>query len=127
MSAKDYKKYAYFISRAKNFAISIKPDRKKIVDGEVVFESGLRLEFNNGMLRLEKNDENNSIIEKLREKIKDESVLDPKRRTFYEELEPEIMLPESKVKEVLNEKNEEIAELKRKLEDKKITKQVEKE
>lgn len=126
MSAKDYKKYAYFISRAKNFAISIKPDRKKIVDGEVVFESGLRLEFNNGMLRLEKNDENNSIIEKLREKIKDESVLDPKRRTFYEELEPEIMLPESKVKEVLNEKNEEIAELKRRLEDKKTTKQVEK-
>lgn len=126
MSAKDYKKYAYFISRAKNFAISIKPDRKKIVDGEVVFESGLRLEFNNGMLRLEKNDENNSIIEKLRKKIKDESVLDPKRRTFYEELEPEIMLPESKVKEVLNEKNEEIAELKRKLEDKKPTKQVEK-
>ncbi len=126
MSAKDYKKYAYFISRAKNFAISIKPDRKKIIDGEVVFEPGLRLEFNNGMLRIEKNEENNSIIEKLREKIKVESVLDPKRRTFYEELEPEIMLPESKVKEVLNEKNEEIAELKRKLEDKKQTKQVEK-
>jgi hypothetical protein len=112
MSKKDYKKYAYFVSRAKNFAISIKPDKKKIIDGEVVFEPGLRLEFNNGMLRIEKTEDNEAVIEKLREKLKNESVVDPKRRLFYEELEPETMLPESKVKEVLEKKNEEIAKLK---------------
>ena len=112
MSKKDYKKYAYFVSRAKNFAISIKPDKKKIIDGEVVFEPGLRLEFNNGMLRIEKTEDNEVVIEKLREKLKNESVVDPKRRLFYEELEPETMLPESKVKEVLEKKNEEIAKLK---------------
>jgi hypothetical protein len=119
MSEKNYEQYAYFVSRAKNFAISIKPDRKKIVDGEVVFEPGLRLEFNNGMLRVEKNKENEVIIEKLREKLKQESVIDPKRRLFYEESEPENMLPESKVKEALNKKNEEIARLKKELEVKK--------
>ncbi|HNV62180.1 MAG TPA: hypothetical protein PKN54_04445 [Candidatus Cloacimonas acidaminovorans] len=119
MSEKNYEQYAYFVSRAKNFAISIKPDRKKIIDGEVVFEPGLRLEFNNGMLRIEKNKENEPIIEKLRNKIKEESVLDPKRRLFYEEIEPETMLPESKVKEVLENKNQEIARLKKELENKK--------
>lgn len=119
MSQKDYKKYAYFISKAKNFAIAIKPDKKKIVDGEVVFEPGLRLEFNNGMLRIEKTKENESIIKKLREKIEMEKVIDPKRRTFFEEEAPKEMISIEKVEEILNKENEEkdrkIKELEEKL------------
>ena len=119
MSEKDYKKYAYFVSRAKNFAISMRPDKKKIVDGEVVFEEGLRLEFHNGMLRVEKTEENEGIISKLREKIEKEKDLDQKRKSFFEEVEPEAMIPQSKVEDILEKKNREIAELKTKLEQKK--------
>lgn len=115
MSDKDYDKYAYFVSRASNFAIVIKPTKKKIVDGEVVFEEGLRLEFNNKMLRLEKTKDNEGIIAKLREKLEAEKVLDPKRRSFWEEEKPKEMVEMEKVEtllgEKIGEKNEKIAEL----------------
>lgn len=112
---KDYDKYAYFVSKANNFAIVIRPTKKKIVDGEVVYEEGLRLEFNNRMLRIEKTKENEGVLTKIREKLKNESAMDPKRRAFFEEEEPTAMIPEEKVKEALEEKNKKIAELEEKL------------
>lgn len=107
MSEKDFDKYAYFISRASNFAIVIKPTKKKIVDGEVVFEEGLRLEFNNKMLRIEKTKDNEPIIAKLREKIEKESVTDPRRRAFFEETKPKEMVAMDKVEELIGEKLDE--------------------
>jgi hypothetical protein len=41
--------------------------------------------------------------------------MDPKRRSFFEETKPETMIPETMVKEKLDEKNKEIEELKEKL------------
>lgn len=115
MSDKDYDKYAYFVSKANNFAIVIKPTKKKIVDGEVVFEEGLRLDFHNKMLRLEKTKENERIIAKLREKLESEKALDPKRRSFFEETKPKEMVEMDKVEtlleEKIGEKNDKIAEL----------------
>ena len=115
MSEKDYDKYAYFVSKANNFAIVIKPTKKKIVDGEVIFEEGLRLEFHNKMLRLEKTKENEGVIAKLREKLENEKALDPKRRSFFEETKPKEMVEMDKVEtmlgEKIGEKNERIAEL----------------
>ena len=115
MNEKDFDKYVYFICRAENFAVVIRPDKKKTVDGEVVFEEGLRLEFHNKMLRLENDEANQGVIAKLREKIKAEESMDPKRRSFFEETKPETMIPETMVKEKLDEKNKEIEELKEKL------------
>jgi len=119
MNEKDFDKYAYFVCKATNFAIAIKPDKKKIVDGEVVFEEGLRLTFHNKMLRVEIASDTEGVIEKLREKIRKEELMDPKRRTFFEETRPETMIPESMVREKLEEKNKEIEELKVKLDNKK--------
>lgn len=115
MSDKDYDKYAYFVSKANNFAIVIKPTKKKIVDGEVVFEEGLRLEFHNKMLRIEKTKENEGIIAKLRGKLESEKSLDPKRRSFFEETKPKEMVEIDKVETILSEKigekNDKIAAL----------------
>lgn len=111
MSEKNFDKYAYFVSRASNFAIVIRPAKKKVVDGEVIFEEGLRLEFNNKMLALEKTEDNAPIIEKLREKLKKEEIMDPKRRSFFEESKPVAMISEDKVIEKLQEKNDKIAAL----------------
>lgn len=115
MSEKDYDKYAYFVSKANNFAIVIKPTKKKIVDGEVIFEEGLRLEFHNKMLRLEKTKENEGILAKLREKLESEKALDPKRRSFFEEIKPKEMVEMDKVESMLGEKigekNQKISEL----------------
>lgn len=115
MSDKDYDKYAYFVSKASNFAIVIRPTKKKIVDGEVVYEEGLRLEFHNKMLRVEKSKDNEGILSKLREKLDNEKALDPKRRSFFEETKPKEMVEMEKVEtllgEKIGEKNEKIAEL----------------
>lgn len=111
MENKDFSKYAYFVSRASNFAIVIRPTKKRIVDGEVVYEEGLRLEFKNKMLRVEKTEENEGILAKLREKLEAEKSQDPKRRAFFEEEEPKRMIPEEAVVEKLNEKNDRIKEL----------------
>ena len=111
MSEKNFEKFAYFISKASNFAIVIRPDKKKIVDGEVVFEPGLRMEFKNKMLSVEKTKDNGPILAKLREKLKAEENIDPKRRAFFEETAPRVMIPEEMVKEKLGEKNDRIAEL----------------
>ncbi len=113
--SKDFNKYAYFVSKAKNFAIAIRPDKKKIVDGEVVFEPGLRVEFHNGMLEVEKNDNNKIIIETLRKKLDDQKDIDPKRRSFWEEQAPKEMVEVNKVKDLLGEKNDKIAELEKEL------------
>lgn len=115
MNEKDFEKYVYFVCRAENFAVVIRPDKKRIVDGEVVFEEGLRLEFHNKMLRLENAESNQGIIAKLRDKIRLEEGLDPKRRTFFEETKPETMIPETMVREKLEEKNKEIEDLKSQL------------
>lgn len=115
MSDKDFSKYAYFICKASNFAIVIKPNKKKIVDGEVVYEEGLRLEFKNKMLRIEKTEENEGLLIKLRQKLKDEEAIDPKRRSFFEEQKPKEMVAMDQVEELLGEKigekNERIAQL----------------
>lgn len=105
----DFNRYAYFASKAKNFAISMRPDRFRIVDGEKIYDSGLRIEFNNGMLRLNKNDELDiAKIEFLRMRLEKEKDMDVKQRTFQEIVEQEKMISESKLVEVLSEKNLEI-------------------
>lgn len=123
--SKNYNEYAYFISRAKNLGIVIRPDKKKIVDGEVVFDAGLRVEFNNGMLALKKSKENEKVLAILRDKIAEEQDLDPRRRTFWEEMPPKEMVDAEKVEEVLaealTEKNIKIKELEDEL--KKLKKQ----
>lgn len=115
MSEKNFDKFAYFVSKASNFAIVIRPTKKKIVDGEVVYEEGLRLEFHNKMLAIEKTPENKAVLEKMREKIVAEANIDPKRRAFFEESKPKEMVAmeqvESLLGEKLGEKNDRIAEL----------------
>ena len=111
MEDKDYDKYVYFVCRPSKFAIVIKGTKKKIVEGEVVYEEGLRLDFNNKMLRIEKTEENKELIKKIREKLKKEENQDPKRRSFFEETRPIKMLPEEKVIELVGKKNDRIEEL----------------
>ena len=108
--SKDFKKFAYFVSRASNFAIVIRPDKKKIVDGIVNFDPGLRVEFNNKMLEIAKTPENETILKELRKRIDDEKNIDPKRRSFYEEVPPKNMIEEEKVLELVGEKNATIEE-----------------
>lgn len=118
-SEKDFKKYAYFRSKAKNYAVCIKPERKAIVDGEVVIKDpGLRVEFDNGMKRIEKTEEGMVIINFLRERIKTEEPLGVSQKSLFEEVEQEAMIPESKVAEILLSKNAEIDDLKQKLAEK---------
>ena len=108
--SKDFKKCAYFVSRASNFAIVIRPDKKKLIDGVVNFEPGLRVEFNNRMLEVAKTPENEIILQELRKRIEDEKNIDPKRRSFYEEAPPKNMIAEEKVLELVGEKNATIEE-----------------
>ena len=105
MNDKDFIKYSYFVSRAKNYAICYKPDRKKIVDGEVEFIPGLRVEFNNGMLRIEKTKENLPIIEFIRERIKKETESGQTKRSLWEEEMPKKVYSEEDVREMLKNKN----------------------
>lgn len=118
--SKDFSKFAYFVSRAKNYAIVVRPDKKKVVDGEVVFEPGLRLEFNNGMLAIERSKDNENILSILRKKISDEKDFDQKRRSLWEELPPKEMIDMETVRGVVEEKvlekNQKIADLEKELE-----------
>lgn len=113
--SKDFNKNAYFVSKAKNFAIAVRPDKKKIIDGEVVFEPGIRVEFHNGMLEIAKTEENKLILETLRRKLEEQKDMDPKRRSFWEEQPPKEMVEVDKVKDLLGEKNDRIANLEKEL------------
>lgn len=126
MSNKDFDKYSYFVSKSRNFAIVIKPTRKKTVDGEVLFEEGLRVEFNNHFLRVENTPSNQFILEALRKRLEDEKYLEQKSKSFYEETRPKVMIAEEELEGVitkaidkknieLEKKDAEIAELRKKL------------
>jgi hypothetical protein len=106
---KDYEKYAYFYSRAKNYGIVMKAEHKRTVDGEVVRDVGIRIEFHNGMLKLEKTKENAEMIKYLRKKIEEEKGVSLYKKSFVEEFKPEKTYTESEVKELLlaqKDKNE---------------------
>jgi hypothetical protein len=115
-NTKDFKKYAYFRSRARNYAVCIKPERRRIVDGEVVIKShGLRVEFRNHLFRVEKDELGEKIIKHLRDKMLAVKDLDPKRKMLFEEKKQDILIPEHDVEKIVKEKDTEIAELKAKL------------
>lgn len=113
---KDFSKFAYFRSRARNYAICMRPERRAIVDGEVVTKDvGLRIEFNNHFYRIEKTEDNENIIEFLRNKILSEKDFDPNKKMLFEEVKGDMMIPESEVEKILIRKNAEIAELKKQI------------
>ena len=85
---KDFTNYCYFLSKASNYAVCIKPERKAIVDGETVTKDvGLRVEFNNKMLAVKKGGDGDVIIKFLRDKIEKEKALSPNARMIFEEKE----------------------------------------
>lgn len=118
---KDYEKYAYFVSKAKNYSVIFKPMVEEVLaDGsrriakdekgkEMV---GLRIEFDNRMKRIEKTEENMPMIEFLRKKCEGEAGEDPKRQQIKEEHKPIKMVKEEEMKVKLAEKDEEIKKLK---------------
>jgi len=115
MSEKNFDKYLYFCSKAKNYAMVIRPDKKKIIDGEVVFDEGIRVSFTNKMLRIENSKVNSNIIEAIRKKVKEDESLPENKRSIIEQKRPKEMISKEDVKDQLSAKDLEIKELKEKL------------
>ena len=112
-AGKDFDKYAYFRSRARNYGICMTSERRANVDGEVVIKApGFRIEFNNHLKRIEKTEMNEPVIKFLRDRMLLEKDLAQNKRMLFEETKADILIPEKDVKELLSKKNEEIASLK---------------
>jgi hypothetical protein len=106
-SEKDYDKYVYFISRAKNCGFVIKSDRKQTINDEPLFTPGMRVEFKNKMIRLEKDNELDKVkIDFLRGVILKEKDLIQIKKTIWEETKPEKTYTEAQVKEILKNHEE---------------------
>ncbi len=121
MDDKDYKKYAYFTSKASNYSVIFKPQVEEILadgsrriakgdDGKEMV--GLRIEFRNGMLRYEKTEENMPMIKFLRTKCENENKEPANRQQLKEITKPIKMVKEEEMKTKLAEKDEEIKKLK---------------
>lgn len=121
---KDFEKYVYFVSKAKNYGTIMEPrveetlangERKVSKDDDGKPMVGLRIEFHNGMKRLEKTPENKGQIEFLRKKCKEESTL-PEKRQQIKELHKLIKkIPETEVEKMRADDKAEIKRLKEKL------------
>lgn len=121
MDDKNYEKYAYFVSKARNYSVIFKPCVEEVLadgsrriakddDGKEMV--GLRIEFDNYGKRIEKTKENMPMIEFLRAKCKGEDVEDPKRQQIKEKHKPIKMVKEDEMNAKLAEKDEEIKKLK---------------
>ena len=115
---KDFDHYAYFVSKAKNYGCSMKSEiKQKDLHGQMItLQPAVRIEFNNGMLRLDKK-ANKEEISFLRKKIEDEKDKGPKARMLYEEIPSSIVMKEDHDK-ALGDKNKEIEDLKKQIEEK---------
>lgn len=117
----DFDKFAYFSSKGKNYAIIFKPrveevlasgERRVAKDDDGNLMNGVRIEFHNGMKRIEKTKENMPMIEFLREKCEKEKSVPLNRQQLKEIVKPVKKISEDKVKAMLAEKDAEIAKLK---------------
>ena len=119
---KDFEKYAYFVSKAKNYSVIMEPrvedllstgERRVARDENGKEMAGLRIEFHNGMKRVEKTKENEKLIAFLREKCEKEKLQPDKDRQLVEVLRPEKVYKETEVKDLISEKDKEIERLKK--------------
>jgi len=119
-SDKDFDKYVYFASKAKNYTIIYKPmveellatgERRVAKDDDGKLMSGVRIEFHNGMKRFEKSPENEAIIEFVRAKCKGEENEPESRRMLKEITKPIKKISEDVVREMMSEKDAEIERL----------------
>lgn len=127
----DFDKFAYFHSKAKNYSIIFIPRVEETLStgerriakcdddshehykkGELM--SGVRIEFHNGMKRLEKTKENEKMIAFLREKCEEEKMVPLKRQQLKEIEKPIKRIPENEVNAMLADKDAEIERLKKK-------------
>lgn len=114
---KDFDRYAFFRSRARNYAICYQPELKEVdaYGQQREVQPAIRIEFHNGMKRLEKTKENQPFIDFLRKRIEKEQDMDPRSRTIWEETPPDNISRDEHKKE-LEEKDKEIEELRKKVE-----------
>ena len=113
---KDFDKYAYFRSKAANYALCIKSRRTAIVDGEpVVKAEGLRVEFRNRMIRIEKDELGMIQIKALRDEILKEKDLIAIKKSLFEEKKADVMVSQT----IVDSKDAEIAALKGELKENK--------
>lgn len=114
---KDFDRYVYFVSKAKNYAVCYKPEIKEVdmYGQQKKLQAPVRIEFYNGMKKLEKTKENMPFIEFLRERIKAENEKNPRSRTLWEET-PNDSVPADTHKEAIKDKDQEIEDLKKQIE-----------
>jgi hypothetical protein len=119
-SGMDFEKYVYFSSKAKNYGIIMEPrvedtlstgERRVAKGDDGKLMEGIRIEFHNGMKRIEKTKENAAIIKFLRDKCEKEKGVPLNRQQLKEITKPIKMIPEDEVNKKLKEKDEEIARL----------------
>jgi hypothetical protein len=124
---KDFIKYAYFISKAANHTVIIRPQLEEIMaNGEIRVskdENGkpierLYVEFHNGMKRFEKSKENEVFINYLRGIIQNEKDLPENKKSIKEVIKPARLYTEEEVKNLLKAQ-EAIEKIETKKEDKK--------
>ncbi len=116
---KDFDRYAYFVSKAKNYAICYQPEMKEVdmYGQQREVKAPIRIEFHNGKKRIEKTPENQPYIDFLRERIKKEESMDPRSRTLWEE-QPSQVVPKEEHEKSLQEKQKEIERLKKEMAEK---------
>lgn len=114
---KDFDKFVYFVSKASNYAICYQSELKSIDNygQQKEIKAPIRIEFNNGLKRLEKTKENEKFIKFIRERIEKEKDLGQKDKTLWEEKAPNIVSKEEH-ESTMSEKDKEIEELKKKIE-----------
>ena len=117
----DFERYAYFSSKAKNFSIIYKArveellstgEKRVAKDDNGKEMVGERIEFHNGIKRLEKTKENEAKIKFLRDKCEKEKTMPLRSQQLKEIIKPERVYTESETMEMLKKKDEEIKKLK---------------
>lgn len=123
-SGKDFDKYAYFESKAKNYGIIYEPrleevmasgDKRVAKDDDGKKMEGIRIEFHNHLKRFDRTKENEKIIKWLEKKCEEELKMPLRSQQLKQIFKPVKMIPETEVKAKFDEQDAEIARLKKEL------------
>ena len=123
-AGKDFEKYAYFESKAKNYGIIYEPrleepmasgEKRVATDDDGKKMEGIRVEFHNHFKRYERKKKNEGIIKWLEAKCKEELNMPLRFQQIKQIFKPVKMIPETEIKAQLDEKDKEIENLRKEL------------
>jgi hypothetical protein len=118
---RDYDKYAYFQSKARNYGVVYEPrveeitasgDRRVAKDDDGKQMTGIRIEFHNFQKRIERTPENKKMIEWLEARCKKELTMPLRFQQISQIFKPEKIYKQAEVDEMMDDKDAEIARLK---------------